>query len=261
MCSTSSISKEQWADTVNNESVQVGLGLAEIELLGENSQQLDAFFALYTELMPDYTNYVERMQQRAMNSVDHDPRFVEHYKLFTVAGKAAGLTTYKYIPARRCGLGIDLAVKPEYRGLEVSGFGRLAEYIILSIQKQIIADAKRLRASVPVGLFVEVGSERLVARYKEYGFWETPIEYYEPSFPSDVTAHTEPFDLDKMTFIRRHVGVFPTDEGTLDPYDQPLINDMALAFLVDHYGLPVDHWAVQRALESIEVYCQTGGEE
>jgi hypothetical protein len=246
---------------VSDKNVGVELDLSVYELLGQNSQQLDAFFALYKELMPEYANYVSRMRQRAALPVDHNPDYTEHYVLFTIGGAAAALTTYKYMPARRCGLGIDLAVKPQYRGLEISGFGRFAEYVIVSIQEQIVADAEKHRAPAPIGLFVEVGSGRLVARYKEYGFQDLPIEYCEPSFPSDVTAHDRPLDLDQMTFVRRHVGVFPTRAGEFDPYDKIAITDMVLAFLVDHYHLPFEHWAVQRALKSIAVYCRAGGEK
>ena len=246
---------------MKEDHIQVSSALSEFELLGQNSHLLDAFFTLYAELMPEYTNYVERMRQRAAQPVDVDPCFTEHYRLFTVDGDAAALTTYKFLPARRCGLGIDLAVGPKYRGLEVSGCGRFAEYVIVSILEQISKDAEMLNAPEPVGLFVEVGSERLVARYRAYGFQEIPIEYSEPSFPADVVAHVEPFDPDEMTFVKRHVGLFPTRQAEFDPYDQEAIENLALAFLVDHYQLPAEHWAVRRTLESIEKYCRAGGKE
>jgi hypothetical protein len=48
------------------------------------------------------------------------------------------------------------------------------------------------------------------------------------------------------------LSVRPIEGGGFDPRDPQMMADATLAYLTDHYKLPVDHWIVTRALKSIE---------
>ncbi len=230
------------------------LGLAIYELVGKNPERLEAMLGLYGELLPRYQNYIPKMRQRAQLPIDHDPHFLEHFWLVEVNSEAVAMTAFKYVPGRDCGLGFDLAVKPVYRDFKVGQYGRLPQFVNSLSLTQLQADAQASGRPVPLGLFVEVGIPKLVERYKEYGFIELPIEYYEPAFPPEIKAHLGPVNLDELSFTPMQVGIFPIREGRFDPSNPSTLTNLIFASLVDHYGLPEGHWVVRRALESLQTH-------
>jgi hypothetical protein len=90
-----------------------------------------------------------------------------------------------------------------------------------------------------------------VERYREYGFVDLALDYAEPVFPDDAEVTDGPADPAHMVFKPAQVGVFPVTGGGFDPADAEAVSQFIRAFLVDHYGLPETHWAVQRAVQSI----------
>ncbi len=240
--------------------IPAGSGLAVYELIEGDPERLEAALRLYAALMPKYAHYMPRMRHRAQLSADHDPRFLEHLWLLEVDGDPAALTAFKYVPGRHCGLGIDLVVSPDYRAFGVGRYRRLAEFVNASVVAQVHADARAAGHPTPVGLVVEVAAPELVAHYRQYGLVELPVEYLEPSFPPQIEAHTGPVDPEELTFSPMHLGIFPTVGTRFDLSDRDMLADLVMAFLVDHYRLPGDHWAVRRALESLWSHERKRGE-
>ena len=100
---------------------------------------------------------------------------------------------------------------------------------------------------------VEIESPKLVNGYKRYGYTilELPVDYLEPPFMYEYTRFIEPDVLAKLQFEPMHLVIFPVGGKHLDPNDTALLTNITLGLLIDHYGLSEDHWAVQRALASI----------
>lgn len=218
---------------------------------GRDKARLERMLELYARLLPRYAHYTAFMRHEALQRPDADSRFVVHYWLVEVDGKPVGMTSFRYVPARGCGLGHSLAVVPECRKMLVDNERRLSVYIIDSIVRQVQADAHAAGDPEPVGLVVEVEIGMLMEHYKRYGFIEFPINYYEPIFPVDGKTHSQEVRLDRLEFHPMHLGLFPVAGREVDPADHDLLTKAVLAFLVDHYRLPADHDFVKDVLASI----------
>lgn len=218
------------------------------ELTDGNTAQLDDFLALQTALFPQDVRYVPVMRKRASRPADADPRFIEHQWLIRHRDEPIAVTIFKYARMRDCGIGLDIGIKPAARPSDRGRSGRLSEWLTERCLDQLASDASACGRPTPVGLAVEVESEQLVRRFRQYGFIELPLEYHEPPFIQhqlELLAHETGTRTD---FRRMHLGIFATGQAPLDPHDRELQRRIVLAFLVDHYGLAPDHWAVQRAL-------------
>ena len=227
------------------------------DLVGGNVARLDALLAVFAECFPQYAASAPRLAQKAQRPADAPPRFIAHQWLAEVDGQAAGMFSFKYAPGRDLGLAIYLAVRPAWRSLPTlagtsQGSGLpLSTWLIQSGLRQLTADAAAAGRPVPAGIFFEVEPDRLVARYREFGFVELPVKYFEPRYAQPRTGPSEPTDAGQVAFQRTHFGFFPTG-GAPDNLAGPgVVTNAVLAFMVDHYGLPETHWAVARALASI----------
>jgi hypothetical protein len=196
-----------------------------------------------------------RVRQRAYQVADADPRFVTHQWLAEVAGNAAGLISFKYVPRRHLGLLVYLAVKPEYR-LPFNDIPcRLSEILLISALDQLRVDALQAGQPVPVHLAAEVEYSELLERYRHYGCVEFPVEYYEPPTSFDPGTYRPDQDTGFDAYRPMHLGVFPAQGVAVDSLDQNLLRDVLFAFYVEHYGLPEDHWTMQRALQRFMQEC------
>jgi GNAT superfamily N-acetyltransferase len=240
-------------------------GLEIIETIGGRPADIETMLALYAELFPAYDYYLPYMRWRMNQPIDHDPRFIERWWLVRVDDAPAGLRYFKYAPARDCALSLGIAVKPEYRA---RGFGRaerLSELLFDLSGEQIRADAVARGRPEPFGVGTELqlpetaadavtahGRGRLIERYRALGYHVLPVEYYEPPHIAGREAFIPP--QGDLTFHRLMLGVLPLSLGKprADMDTAHVATQVTLAFLIDHYGLQPDHWAVQRALESIE---------
>lgn len=220
------------------------------DIVGGNVARLDALLALFAECFPQYATTAPRLAQKAQGPADANPHFVAHQWLADVDGEAAGMFSFKYAPARDLGLAVYLAVRPAWRSRHVAGLP-LSAWLIRSGLRQLAADATAAGRPVPAGIFFEVEPARLVARYREFGFVELPVEYYEPRYAQPRTGPGEPTDAGQVAFQRTHFGVFPTGGAPDNATDPIAVKSAVLAFMADHYGLPETHWAVARALASM----------
>jgi GNAT superfamily N-acetyltransferase len=220
------------------------------DLVGGNVAHLDALLAVFAECFPRYAAAAPRLAQKARRPANANPHFLAHQWLAEVDGQAAGMFSFKYAPGRDIGLAVYLAVRPVWRSLQADGLP-LSAWLIQSGQRQLGADAVAAGRPVPAGLFFEVEPDRLVARYRKFGFVELPVEYYEPHYARPRAGPSETTDGDQVSFIRTHFGVFPIAGAPDNPTGPGVVTNAVLAFMVDHYGLPKTHWAVAGAVASI----------
>ena len=218
-----------------------------------NVERLEALLDLFVEAFPRYTRYLPIMRERAIRlPADADPRFVEHQWLAEVGTQAAGFTVFKYVPGRNCGLCMAIGVRPAYRLLSAGRYRRLSELLLKSSLEQLQADALTAGRPAPVGMVLEVEEPKLVARFREYGLVELPVDYREPPFLHGRQALADASELEAMGFQPMQLGIYPIGGESFNPSDPAMLANLIYALLVDHYRLPEEHWAVRRSLDSIQ---------
>jgi GNAT superfamily N-acetyltransferase len=221
------------------------------ELLGSGDDaRVDAMCQLYAKLFPQYAHYVPRMKRRAKFGLEKREGHIVHYWLVEVNDQPAAIRTFRYVRARHCGLAHTLAVDPKYREVTVGG-QRLSIYLVHACLDQIIANAAELGDSPALGMVNEVESPRLMEHYKRNGIIQLPVTYAEPIFPAEQVGRTREQEIEQIHFSPMYLGFLPNPELDSQVYSASMIADLALAFLVDHYGLPLDHPRVQAVLQSI----------
>lgn len=220
-------------------------------LLGSgDTKRIEAMLSLYAELFPQYAHYVPRMRRRAECGAERRAGHIVHYWLLEVDGQPAGLRTFRYVHERRAGLAHALAVRPAYRTHTV-GDQRLSMYLVRACLEQIIADAKWMGDDFAYGMVNEVESPTLMEHYKKNGILELPVKYVEPVFPGEQPGRTRAEELALIRFSPMFLGILPDTSRGIPFYTSEMIAGFALAFLVDHYGLPIEHPQVQSVLNSI----------
>jgi hypothetical protein len=227
-------------------------GLTIREVLGGSPRDLDDMITVHLELFPQFESYVPYMHERAKQPPDAEPGFVEHWWLARIDDEPAGVRYFKYVPRRNCGLSLGIAIRKKFRRLTFGEhYGRFSKLLTLASLEQLRADALAAGDPIPIGIVAEMEGY-LHKRYAEYDFIEFSIDYNEPSSTPDASeARGETPDYDNLSFRWIQLGLFKLADTSFDPYNLEMLDNMVLAFLVDHYGLPEDHWAVQRALDSI----------
>ncbi|MBN1812134.1 MAG: hypothetical protein JXA14_09890 [Anaerolineae bacterium] len=228
-----------------------GVNISIHDIIGGNVERLDALLDIFVDLFPRYAHTLPRLHHKGQSPADANPRFIAHQWLVDIDHQAAGMVSFKYSPDRNLGLTVYIGIRPAYRQIRVKS-SRLSEWLIASSIDQLQTDARATGRPTPTGMFLEVEPPRLVARYCEFGFIELPVEYFEPRFRQPRVGFGCPDDLSQVDFCRTHLGGFPLQSDISDPTDPTMLADVILAFMVDHYGLPIEHWAVQRALHSIQ---------
>lgn len=233
-----------------------------IELFDVVNGQLDhmpALEAILLELLPQYERYIPRMRTVAANHPEYDEGFVQHQWVCKLNGLYAGIIVFKYVISRNCGLGLDFAIRPQFRHYKLGPQNkRLAKLLIDLCLEQLYADARLHGRGKPIGLLVEVETAagdydpegRLLKQYRRYGFLDLPVTYYEPPFIVDPYSETHTHQhLQDKDFYPMQLGVFPLDQPDLS--SPTILKDLISAFLIDHYGMMESHWAVQEAFNSI----------
>jgi hypothetical protein len=224
------------------------------ELTGGNTDRLDDLSELFTELFPQYAHRVFRMHRKAQDPPDVNPLFVEHQWLIDADGQPAAMTSFKYIPKRNIGLEIYLGVRPAFRKLGKSDHPRrMAEILIYTACEQLRSDARAAGRPSPAGLVFEVLEPKLVRQYREYGFLELPVAYYEPRYrPGHENFLAGGEDIDCK---QAQLGIFPLNPEQTNKDDPALLSNIVSALLLDHYGLPENHWIIQCAFKSLKRRC------
>jgi hypothetical protein len=209
---------------------------------------LDALIALYTELFPQYAYYAPLMRQRAEKAPDADPRWVQHQWLVTVNQAPAALLVFKYLTTSHLGVLLDVGVLPQFRNIQLKGTTRFAQYLYWRCLDKATTDAARLGHGRPLGLLAEVLNQELVRRYVSYGFVELPVSYFEPPGTPELEA-IEPASAALAREWRELRLVFlPAALGADEAVTPDMTAMLVKSLLTEHYGLPYNHWALDRAL-------------
>ena len=225
--------------------------LAIYELLGSgDSARVESMLALYGTFFPAYKHYIPRMRRRSALPTEARAGHIAHYWLVEADDEPVGLTIFRYVRARACGLGIAFAIVPHARALTVEG-KRLSAFIIARIMDQLAGDAKRMGDSDFWGLVTEVEHIDLMNHYKLMGMYQLPIEYLEPVFPPEDSNRTREDEIKLVDFVPAILGLTPSAGRRPDDFERGILENFVLAFLVDHYGLPQDHPTVQAVVNSI----------
>lgn len=227
------------------------LGFEIQEIVDGNTHYLEDLIDLYLKLFPGYARYVAIMRRRAVLPQNTQPPFREHQWLALIHGRPAAMAVFKYNQRRRCGLGLDLAVDPAFRTVSYRGYTRLAKLMIDLRHEQLVLDAKSFGDALPLGSLAEVESPKTVARFQEYGMELLPIRYHEPPAPEHLLDLIDQQEVEKTGFNPMHLGIYPIDRRDYNPKNVGQLSDFVRAYLIDHYGLSENHWAVQEALQSI----------
>lgn len=221
------------------------------ELLGSgDSARVETMLSLYGELFPDYKHYIPRMRRRSTMNTIARPGVTAHYWLIEVDNKPMGITSFRYVHVRNCGLGISFALLPEARSVTTEG-KRLSAFTISKIMDQLLADAEQIGSSSFPGMVTEVEHVELMNHYKRMGMLELPIKYHEPVFPPEVNGQTRDDELKLLNFLPAILGFTPNPAARQARLNRAVLTDFALAFLIDHYGLSEDHLKVQSIIQSI----------
>ncbi len=224
---------------------QNGVNIYELLASGD-VERLEAMLSLYAKFFPEYEHYCPRMRRRAQFSSDKRTGHLAHYWLIEYEGKPIGLTTFRYIVERECGLGVSFAIDTEARSIRV-GEQRLSTFVISKIMEQLRDDAARTDTGL-YGLVTEVEHRNLMEHYKKMGMLELPMQYYEPIYPPEEEGDDLQSRIKKISFIPVILAITPNGEFELT---KPVLRNFAEAFLIDHYELPLEHPMVQKTLKSI----------
>jgi len=219
-------------------------GVEIYELLGSgDSDRLDAMLALYAQYFSEYAHYVPRMRRRAQHPSDKREGHMAHYWLFEYEGKPVGLTTFRYIVKRECGLGVSFVVDTAARSICVNN-QRFSAFVISQIMKQLKIDAARTDTGL-YGLVTEVEHRGLMEHYKKMGMLELPMQYFEPVYPPENGDNLQS-RIEKITFIPVILAVIPNGGFALN---KPMLTNFTEAFLIDHYELSKSHPMVKKMLD------------
>jgi hypothetical protein len=222
---------------------------------GKNTEYLDALVDLYREFFPSYIPVLSRVREKAFLPANADPRFIRHQWVAVLEGEPIGLVSFKLSIKQNLGLGLSLAVRPAYRSLAWGDYRRFSHFLNTQMVRQQEIDASLCGLPPLPGIAVEVEMltgpndprARLYEHYKEYGFVLLPITYHEPdsarNLLSPVEANMHPM---KLFILPLHI-----NEKT-ELFSADMLERVINTFLVEHYGLPEDHWIVQQARRSIE---------
>jgi hypothetical protein len=228
------------------------------ELSAGDMARISAMQTIFARLMPQYRHYATRLQRDIDFPGNAQSDLRHHVWLIEIAGASAAMCAFEYVRSQNVGLGMDIAVYPEFRSLRY-GDKPLARFILDEMVCQLALDAAEAGQTPAVPMGGEVDNGRLLARYIDYGFVTIPVPYYEPpdvSGTADILVYGDlPFDaeihLEAMGYHRMTMGFFPPDHPDFKPVDPGLWRRLLEAFYIHHYHLSKQSLALKYGLETI----------
>jgi len=223
------------------------------DLVNGNTAYLDDYLKIYTDYLPHYARYLPVMRQRAEKQIKIQSLERWHQWLVLYEDKPAAMIGFLYNRVRNLGILMDFAVVEEYRGLEIPGADRFAGRLLYLAMDQLKKDAAEIGNPLPLCMAAEVEHRPLVERYKEYGFIEFQVEYFEPPSTPELLDLAPSVDFEGVGFSRLHLGAFPMPGSDFQPTRDWVVDIILRALLEDHYRLPENHWLFELISNSIQL--------
>ena len=224
------------------------------DLVNGNSQYIEDYLKIYSELFPQYLRYLPVMRRRAEFTADRDAFEKWHQWLLVVENKPVGIVGILYNRKRNVGLLMDFAIYPNSRRIQVHGGLPFSKYILNLSMQELVEDAKENQYPAPICMAAEVEYPALLRKYIEYGYVKFPVEYFEPpSTPELEKVGDKIQNLKSVEFGRMNVGAFQIPGFSQDLTNPEVIRIVLSALLEDHYQLSSDHWLVRKVIQGISV--------
>ncbi|MDP1545568.1 MAG: hypothetical protein Q8L87_06055 [Anaerolineales bacterium] len=225
------------------------------DLVDGNAKYIDDYLAIYQELFPQYVRYTPVMRQRAEVRVDQSANEKWHQWLLVMQGKPVGIVGFLYNRKRNIGLLMDFAIYPDSRNTRINGRITFSNFALNLSMRQLIEDARENGHESPICMAAEVEYPALVRKYIQYGYVKFPVEYLEPPYTPELEKVGDKIlEVDNPAdYERMFVGAFHIPGYPFDPVAPEIVKTVLLAFLEDHYHLPMDHWLIQKVIQEIPV--------
>lgn len=223
------------------------------DVVDGNIDYLDDYLNIYTDYLPQYARYLPAMRHRAEKRTANQALEHWHQWLVMYAGKPAAIVGFLHNRVHNLGILMDFAVVEEYRELEFPGKGRFAGRLLFLAMEQLKKDSAKIGIFAPLCMAAEVEHRPLVERYKEYGFVEFPVEYYEPPGTPELLSLVPLRNIEQVGYRRLHLGAFPILGSGFQSIDVWVVEIILRALLEDHYRLPENHWLLEKIFSSIQL--------
>lgn len=219
-----------------------------------NVRHLPVLLKMMPHFFPGLEKFLPWLEHNAVTRLGNNPHVIPHQWVVEVDGETAGFYVFDYRPERDSGLSLFMGLYPQYRGLAVNSFERLARFLFVESVRTVVADAERLKRRPPPGLAGEIELQPLLQRYLAYDFVVLPVVYYEPMFPSHWTTMSLDVNPDTIGYERVPLGMFHDPAAPKRPLTAAQVANQALAYLVDFYRLPLDSMPVRQALATAQPF-------
>jgi hypothetical protein len=232
--------------------------LAIYELTNDDWRRMKAMIDVFTQLMPEYSHYVTRLQESTEKTGPDHADHLHHVWLIEIDGRPAGMAAFEYVRRFNVGLGMDIAIFPSYRHYCTTDGRNIAHAILDAMVEALQVDAQKY-GSIP---FIPMGGEvkypRLLERFQSYGFIKLLVDYWEPpdiSGESDIMGYegtpAELEELKALGYQRMNLGIFIPKDVDFNIDDPSMWGRVVRGFHIAHYNLSEESRAVQIALHSI----------
>ena len=229
-----------------------GIDLVIHDLVDGDSGYIEDYLRIYQELFPQYVRYLPVMRRRAEERADHTSIEKWHQWLLIVNDVPVGIVGFLYNRKKNVGLLMDFAIYPDARRLRGVDGSPFSKVILGLAMDQLVEDARLEAQTAPICLAAEVEYPRLLQKYIEYGYVKFPVEYFEPpSTPELEKVGDKIQELKNAEFGKMNIGAFQIPGHPKDLSDTNIIKIVLLAFLEDHYQLPLDHWLIRKVIQEI----------
>ncbi len=240
-------------------TLQKQLGdVAIYELTRDDWRRMKAMIDVFTQLMPEYSHYVSRLEESTARTGPDHADHLYHVWLIEIEKRPAVIAAFEYVRRWDVGLGMDIAIFPTFRQYTLPDGRNIAHAVLEAMVEVLQYDAQKYgqRQYIPMG--GEVKYPRLLERFQSYGFIKLLVDYWEPpdiSGKHDVKRFLgtpeEIEELKGLNYQRMNLGIFVPKDSDIDIDDPDMWGRVVRAFHIAHYNLQEDSRALQIALHSI----------
>jgi hypothetical protein len=232
--------------------------LAIYELTRDDWRRMKAMIDVFTQLMPEYSHYVTRLQESTEKTGPDHADHLHHVWLIEIEGRPAGMAAFEYVRRFDVGLGMDIAIFPSFRNYCMPDGRNIAHAVLEAMVEVLQIDAKKYGKLPFIPMGGEVKYPRLLERFLSYGFIKLLIEYWEPpdiSGQYDILGYSgQPAEIEELKALgyqRMNLGIFVPKDVEFNIDEPSMWGRVVRGFYLAHYNLIEESRAVQIALHSI----------